>query len=94
MAAVRATIADPMVILAEEPTGSLRSSQGQMIMDLLKRLNDEGTTIIQVTHSEAYAAHGDRVIQLRDGWIVEEGSGVQPPGRTRPISRSRVINPM
>jgi ABC-type lipoprotein export system ATPase subunit len=42
-----------------------------MIMDLLKQLNDEGTTIIQVTHNEEWAAYGDRIIQLRDGWIVE-----------------------
>ena len=67
----RATIASPRLILADEPTGSLHTSQGQMIMDLLKQLNEEGTTIIQVTHNEAWAAYGDRIVQLRDGWIVE-----------------------
>lgn len=71
VAVARAIIAEPEVILADEPTGSLHSSQGQMIMELLKDLNREGTTIIQVTHNEACAAYGDRVIQLRDGWIVE-----------------------
>ena len=71
VAVARATIASPKLILADEPTGSLHTSQGQMIMDLLKQLNDEGTTIIQVTHNEAWAAYGDRIIQLRDGWIVE-----------------------
>ncbi len=72
VAVARAIIAEPAVILADEPTGSLHSSQGRMIMDLLKQLNVEGTTIIQVTHNEAYAAYGDRIVQLRDGWIVEE----------------------
>jgi ABC-type lipoprotein export system ATPase subunit len=71
VAVARATIASPKLILADEPTGSLHTSQGQMIMDLLKQLNDDGTTIIQVTHNEAWAAYGDRIIQLRDGWIVE-----------------------
>ncbi len=72
VAVARAVIAEPSVILADEPTGSLHSSQGRMIMDLLKHLNDEGTTIVQVTHNEGYAAYGDRIIQLRDGWIVDE----------------------
>jgi putative ABC transport system ATP-binding protein len=71
VAVARATIAAPKLILADEPTGSLHTSQGKMIMDLLKQLNDEGTTIIQVTHNEDWAAYGDRIIQLRDGWIVE-----------------------
>jgi ABC-type lipoprotein export system ATPase subunit len=72
VAVARAVIAEPAMILADEPTGSLHSSQGGMIMDLLKKLNQEGTTIIQVTHNEAYAAYGDRIVQLRDGWIVDE----------------------
>jgi len=72
VAVARAVIAEPTVILADEPTGSLHSSQGRMIMDLLKQLNREGTTIVQVTHNEEYAAYGDRIIQLRDGWIVDE----------------------
>ena len=72
VAVARAIIAEPSMILADEPTGSLHSSQGRMILDLLKQLNSEGTTIIQVTHNEEYAAYGDRIIQLRDGWIVEE----------------------
>lgn len=72
VAVARATIADPKLILADEPTGSLHSSQGKMIMDLLDKLNQEGTTIIQVTHNENWAAYGERVIQLRDGWMVDE----------------------
>ena len=72
VAVARAIIAEPAMILADEPTGSLHSSQGGMIMDLLKQLNKEGTTIIQVTHNEEYAAYGDRIVQLRDGWIVDD----------------------
>ncbi len=71
VAVARAVIADPKLILADEPTGSLHSIQGKMIMDLLKELNDQGTTILQVTHNEAWAAYGNRIMNLRDGWIVE-----------------------
>lgn len=69
VAVARAIIADPKLILADEPTGSLHSSQGEMIMDMLKELNDAGTTIIQVTHNDRWAGYGDRVIDLFDGWI-------------------------
>jgi ABC-type lipoprotein export system ATPase subunit len=68
----RAIIAEPTLILADEPTGNLHSSQGREIMDLFRELNRAGTTIIQVTHSEANAAAGDRVIELADGWVVGE----------------------
>ncbi len=71
VAVARAVIAKPKLILADEPTGNLHSSQGCEIMDLFKRLNQEGTTIIQVTHSETNAAYGDRTIYLRDGWMVD-----------------------
>jgi putative ABC transport system ATP-binding protein len=76
VAVARAVIGKPKVILADEPTGSLHTSQGKMIMDLLKKLNDDGTTIIQVTHNDAWAAYGNRIIQLADGWIVDGGSKV------------------
>ncbi len=66
----RAIISNPKLILADEPTGNLHSSQGKEIMELFKKLNAEGTTIIQVTHSDVNAAFGNRVIQLRDGFIV------------------------
>jgi putative ABC transport system ATP-binding protein len=59
------------VILADEPTGNLHSSQAQEIMELFKTLNDQGTTIVQVTHSEANAAYGSRIIRLRDGFIEQ-----------------------
>jgi ABC-type lipoprotein export system ATPase subunit len=66
----RAIICNPKLILADEPTGNLHSSQGEEIMELFKKLNTEGTTIVQVTHSEKNAAYGNRITQLRDGWIV------------------------
>ena len=66
----RAIISSPKLILADEPTGNLHSSQGQEIMELFKKLNSEGTTIVQVTHSEKNAGYGNRIIQLRDGWVV------------------------
>lgn len=69
VAIARAVIAEPKLILADEPTGNLHSEQGKEIMDLLKKLNEQGTTIIQVTHSETNAAYGNRVIRLKDGWI-------------------------
>jgi len=65
----RAMIAKPRLILADEPTGNLHSSQAREIMDLFKRLNEQGTTIVQVTHSEENARCGSRVIQLKDGWL-------------------------
>jgi len=70
----RAVAGNPKLILADEPTGNLHSAQAKEIMELFKRLNDQGTTIIQVTHSEANAAYGNRVIQLKDGWIVEDSA--------------------
>ena len=67
----RAVIAKPKLILADEPTGNLHSSQGREIMALFRQLNASGTTIIQVTHSEENAAYGNRVINLKDGWIAQ-----------------------
>ena len=66
----RAIIASPNTLLADEPTGNLHSSQGEEIMELFRKLNGEGMTIIQVTHSEKNASYGNRVVQLRDGFIV------------------------
>jgi ABC-type lipoprotein export system ATPase subunit len=68
----RAVIANPKIILADEPTGNLHSDQGREIMELFKRLNSAGTTIVQVTHSDTNASYGDRIIRLRDGWIVTD----------------------
>ena len=69
VAVARAIIARPTLLLADEPTGNLHTDQGRQIMELFKKLNSDGTTIIQVTHSEANAAYGNRIIRLRDGWM-------------------------
>ncbi|WP_116216591.1 MULTISPECIES: ABC transporter ATP-binding protein [unclassified Allomuricauda] len=66
----RALISNPKLILADEPTGNLNSKQGEEIMELFKQLNDEGVTIIQVTHSEKNAAYGSRIINLLDGRMI------------------------
>jgi ABC-type lipoprotein export system ATPase subunit len=71
IAVARAMIANPKVILADEPTGNLHSTQGREIMELFKKLNEGGTTIVQVTHSETNAAYGTRIIQLNDGWVQQ-----------------------
>ena len=72
VAVARAVIAKPKLILADEPTGNLHSTQGKEIMELFKKLNDEGTTIVQVTHSETNAKYGNRIIDLADGWLVNQ----------------------
>ena len=66
----RALVASPALVLADEPTGNLHSEQGQEIMELFKKLNQEGTTIVQVTHSEVNAAYSHRVVRLQDGWVA------------------------
>src|SRR5438477_4588351 len=68
----RAVIHKPPLLLADEPTGNLHSSQAKEIMELFRDLNQKGTTIIQVTHSDANAAYGSRTIQLKDGWVVSD----------------------
>jgi putative ABC transport system ATP-binding protein len=72
VAVARAIIAKPKLLLADEPTGNLHSDQGREIMELFKKLNDNGTTIIQVSHSETNAGYGNRIIKLKDGWMVNE----------------------
>ncbi len=67
----RAVVANPKVILADEPTGNLHSDQAREIMNLFRELNRGGTTIVQVTHSEENAAAGNRTVKLHDGWVVE-----------------------
>jgi putative ABC transport system ATP-binding protein len=73
----RAVIHKPALLLADEPTGNLHSSQAKEIMELFRELNQHGTTIVQVTHSDANAAYGSRTIQLRDGWMVGDTANPQ-----------------
>lgn len=86
VAVARAVISRPRLLLADEPTGALHSSQARMIMDLLHELHGEGMTIVQVTHDEGFANEAQRVIRLADGWIDDGGerpssSGSDPDGR-------------
>jgi ABC-type lipoprotein export system ATPase subunit len=77
VAVARAVIANPRLILADEPTGNLHSSQGKEIMELFKKLNEEGTTIVQVTHSELNASYGNKLVNLFDGWLKSETAAAQ-----------------
>jgi ABC-type lipoprotein export system ATPase subunit len=72
VAVARAVITEPRLILADEPTGNLNTKEGEEIMELFKELNQHGTTILQVTHSEKNASYSRRIINLLDGWIVDE----------------------
>lgn len=76
VAVARALIAAPSIILADEPTGSLHSSQAREIMEMLTEVNAAGTTIVQVTHDDKVAAYSRRVIELRDGMLVEDRATV------------------
>ena len=71
VAVARAVIHKPRLLLADEPTGNLHSEQGREIMELFKQLNTAGTTIVQVTHSDTNATYGNRIVLLKDGWIVK-----------------------
>jgi putative ABC transport system ATP-binding protein len=81
----RAVIHKPSLLLADEPTGNLHSTQAKEIMELFRDLNQQGTTIVQVTHSEVNAGYGNRTIQLRDGWMVADTSN---PALTQPAEVS------
>lgn len=83
----RAVIHKPALLLADEPTGNLHSGQAKDIMNHFRELNAEGTTIIQVTHSEANAAYGNRVIQLHDGWLVDDSANPQVQSERRAVSQ-------
>jgi putative ABC transport system ATP-binding protein len=80
VAVARAVITRPRLLLADEPTGALHSSQGDMIMDLLAQLNAEGTTIVQVTHNAQYAARAHRTVELFDGWLKDQAPAVAAGG--------------
>jgi putative ABC transport system ATP-binding protein len=81
----RAVVHRPDLLLADEPTGNLHSDQAKEIMELFRELNQQGTTIVQVTHSETNAAYGSRTIQLRDGWVVGDTAN---PTLTQPAEVS------
>ena len=72
VAVARAVVGDPSIVLADEPTGNLDSTNGEAVMGLLKELHDAGATICMVTHDPRYALYADRTIRLFDGRVVEE----------------------
>ena len=83
VAVARALVASPKIILADEPTGNLHSSQAKEIMELFRKLNeDDGITIIQVTHSEVNASYGSRIIQIADGWITSDNATAAATAKT------------
>jgi len=87
----RAVIGKPHLILADEPTGNLHSDQGREIMELFRRLNDAGTTIVQVTHSELNATYGHRIVRLRDGWV--ERAAPAPAAAPGPAAGAAAAGP-
>ncbi|MGE5648457.1 MAG: ABC transporter ATP-binding protein [Acidobacteriota bacterium] len=81
VAVARALVGDPLILLADEPTGNLDSKNGEAVMDLMRELHRAGATIIMVTHDPRYAAYADRSIHLFDGRVVEESADI-PAGAT------------
>lgn len=73
----RAVIHKPSLLLADEPTGNLHSAQAIEIMELFRELNRQGTTVVQVTHSDANATYGKRTLELRDGWLTQDSAATQ-----------------
>jgi putative ABC transport system ATP-binding protein len=76
VAVARALAGEPLILLADEPTGNLDSKNGEAVMELLDNLHREGATICMVTHDERFARHADRIVHMFDGKIVEETVGV------------------
>jgi putative ABC transport system ATP-binding protein len=72
VAIARAVVYSPELILADEPTGNLDSKNGKEVMELLAELNDEGTTIVMVTHSQRDSSYATRVVNMLDGFLVEK----------------------
>ena len=84
VAVARAVITDPKLILADEPTGNLDSTNGEEVLNLLNQLNGDGTTIVMVTHDQGHADHASRVVNMLDGRILSENVvGMQPTGEVR-----------
>jgi ABC-type lipoprotein export system ATPase subunit len=86
----RAVVHQPSLLLADEPTGNLHSTQAEEIMKLFRELNQQGTTVVQVTHSDVNAAYGTRTIELRDGWLFRDTAAAPVPASgTQTISGVR-----
>jgi putative ABC transport system ATP-binding protein len=83
VAIARALVNNPAIILADEPTGNLDSKTGDIVLGTFQRLNNEGKTIVLITHEPYIAEHADRIIHLKDGLIISDGAP----------ERKRIINP-
>jgi putative ABC transport system ATP-binding protein len=83
----RAVIHNPALLLADEPTGNRHSEQAKEIMELFKELNRQGTTILQVTHSETNAAYGSRLLEVRDGWLTHDSTNPRLNAVQEPTTR-------
>ena len=83
----RAVVHAPSLLLADEPTGNLHSTQAREIMELFRELNRQGTTIVQVTHSEENARYGSRILELRDGWLTRDEAAADLSGGRRTVNR-------
>lgn len=81
VAVARALVSDPRIILADEPTGNLDTANGDAVMEMLRRINASGTTLIMVTHSEAHAARADRIVRMLDGRLMDADSEDVPATR-------------
>src|SRR5881398_390162 len=94
VAVARAVVGDPAILLADEPTGNLDSTNGEAVMELLRELHRGGATVCMVTHDPRYAQHADRTVQLFDGRVVEEqGSGVRGQGPEKVDAGSGTLSP-
>jgi putative ABC transport system ATP-binding protein len=94
VAVARAVVGDPAILLADEPTGNLDSTNGETVMGLLRELHRGGATVCMVTHDPRYAQHADRTVALFDGRVVEElGSGVGGQGSGKADTRPETLTP-
>ncbi len=89
----RAVIHKPALLLADEPTGNLHSAQAAEIMELFRTLNQQGTTIVQVTHSEVNAAYGNRILELRDGWMTADTAVGRPASQSATATVTQSASP-
>jgi putative ABC transport system ATP-binding protein len=94
VAVARAVVGDPLIVLADEPTGNLDSVNGDAVMNMLRELNEAGATVCMVTHNPLYAAYASRVVHLLDGRVVDEASPAAPPAQAaRPAVDAAVAQP-
>ncbi len=87
VAIARAIVNDPKILLADEPTGALDTASGQQIMEIFQKLNDEGVTIVMITHESEIASHAQRVLHIRDGRLIDAGAALHLAQEARPLEK-------